>query len=306
MNILVTGGAGFIGSHLVDTLIERGHTVFVYDNLSSGKTTNINPEAILIQADICDKNALEKAFTDNALDIIYHLAAQIDVRKSAADPLADAETNILASLHLIHLAATHGIKKFIFSSTGGAIYGDTSLRPTTENHPEHPLSPYGIAKLSIDKYLHFYREIMNLPSVSLRYGNVYGPRQNPHGEAGVVAIFLNKMFGEEQPTINGDGMQSRDYVFVGDVVRANIAALETESASGIYNIGTGKETTVNELFSLLNDFFDNSFQEIHAPAKAGEQKTSCLDTARAESELAWQPTVSLKDGLRQTFEWFKK
>jgi UDP-glucose 4-epimerase len=306
MNILVTGGAGFIGSHIVDALIERGHSVSIYDDLSSGKQANINQKATLIQADIRDKENLERVFRENAFDAVYHLAAQIDVRKSAADPLADAETNILASLNLIHLAATHSVKRFIFSSTGGAIYGDTDLRPTNESHPEHPLSPYGIAKLAIDKYLHFYREIMGLSSVSLRYGNVYGPRQNPHGEAGVVAIFLNKMLGEEQPVINGDGTQSRDYVFVGDVIRANIAALETETASGIYNIGTGIETSVNELFSTLNTLFDNSFQEIHAQAKAGEQKTSSLDTTRAKNELNWEPTMSLADGLKLTFEWFKK
>ncbi len=306
MNILVTGGAGFIGSHIVDALIERGHSVFVYDDLSSGKSANINPNATLIQADICDKESLSKTFEDNTFDIVYHLAAQIDVRKSTTNPVADAETNILASLNLIHLAATHNVKRFIFSSTGGAIYGDTDMRPTSESHPEHPLSPYGIAKLSIDKYLRFYREILGLRSVSLRYGNVYGPRQNPHGEAGVVAIFLNKMLSEEQPIINGDGTQSRDYVYVGDVVRANIAALETDTASGIYNIGTSRETSVNEIFSILNGFFNNTFQEIHAPAKPGEQKTSSLDTARAKNELSWQPTVPLEEGLKQTFEWFKK
>lgn len=304
MTILVTGGAGFIGSHIVDALIERDHTVLVYDDLSSGKIANINPKATLIQTDIRDQKALTQVFSENAIEVVYHLAAQIDVRKSAADPLSDAETNILASLHLINLASKQKVKKFIFSSTGGAIYGDTDIRPTPENHSEHPLSPYGIAKLSVDKYLHFYREIMGLPSVSLRYANVYGPRQNPHGEAGVVSIFINKMLEEVNPIINGDGTQSRDYTYVSDVVDANILALETESASGVYNIGTSKETTVNELFQIINTFFDNSFQEIHTEGKPGEQKTSSLDTTRAQKELSWSPKVELHTGLKQTFESF--
>lgn len=305
MTILVTGGAGFIGSHIVDALVERGHTVLVYDDLSSGKLANINPKATLIQADIRDKEALTRVFTENTIEAVYHLAAQIDVRKSTADPLTDAETNILASLHLIDLASKNDVKKFIFSSTGGAIYGDTDIRPTPENHSEHPLSPYGIAKLAVDKYLHFYREINGLPSVSLRYANVYGPRQNPHGEAGVVSIFINKMLEEVNPTINGDGMQSRDYTHVSDIVEANILALETESASGVYNIGTSKETTVNELFQTINGFFDNTFQEIHATGKPGEQKTSSLDTSRAQKELSWSPKIDLRDGLKLTFESFR-
>lgn len=306
MNILVTGGAGFIGSHIVDALIEHGHTVFIYDDLSSGKQVNIHPEATFIQGDIRDTETLTHVFSENTFDAVFHLAAQINVRKSIDNPLFDAETNILASLNLIHLAATRGVKKFVFSSTGGVMYGDTDMRPTPETHNEDPLSPYAIAKLSIDKYLAFYQEIHGMQTISLRYGNVYGPRQNPHGEAGVVSIFLSKMLANEQPLINGDGNQSRDYIYVQDVVRANMAALENGSASGIYNIGTGKETTVNEIFSLLNILVNNAFQEIHAPAKPGEQRTSSLDATRAKKELAWQPEVSLEDGLKQTFEWFKK
>ncbi len=305
MNILVTGGAGFIGSHIVDALIAKGHTITVFDDLSSGKEAQINPLSTFVKGDIRHAESLENLFKTTPFEAVFHLAAQIDVRKSTADPLADAETNILASLRLIHLAHTHGTKKFIFSSTGGAIYGDTENRPTAETHSEHPLSPYGIAKLSVDKYLAFYRELFGMQTVSLRYANVYGPRQNPHGEAGVVSIFLSKMLDQSQPTINGDGMQTRDYVFVSDVVAANIAALEKD-VSGVYNIGTGRETTVNTLFQILNGFFNNTFQEIHAEAKLGEQLTSSLDATRATKELDWKPLVSLEDGLKQTFEWFKQ
>ncbi len=305
MNILVTGGAGFIGSHIVDALIAKGHTVTVFDDLSSGKEAQINPLATFVKGDIRNAESLETLFKTTPFEAVFHLAAQIDVRKSTADPLTDAETNILASLRLIHLAHTQGVQKFIFSSTGGAIYGDTNSRPTTETHSEHPLSPYGIAKLSVDKYLAFYSALFGMQTVSLRYANVYGPRQNPHGEAGVVAVFLNKMLNTSEPAINGDGLQTRDYVFVSDIVAANIAALE-KNASGVYNIGTGRETTVNELFQLLNGFFANSFQEIHADAKPGEQLTSSLDATRATKELDWKPLVSLEDGLKKTFEWFKQ
>lgn len=306
MNILVTGGAGFIGSHITDALIEKGHSVTILDNLSSGKQNNIHSQATFIEGDITDESTLQRLFTEHAFDAVFHLAAQINVRRSMENPIEDAQTNILASLHLIDLAAKNGVQKFIFSSTGGAMYGDTNVRPTPENYNENPLSPYGIAKLSIDKYLAFYRTISDMNTVSLRYGNVYGPRQNPHGEAGVVAIFLSKMLGEEQPIINGDGNQTRDYIFVKDVVRANIAALETDSASGIYNIGTGRETSVNELFTILNSFFNHSFQEVHVTAKLDEQKTSSLDATRAKNELTWQPETSLEEGFLTTFQWFSK
>jgi UDP-glucose 4-epimerase len=305
MTILVTGGAGFIGSHIVDALIERGHTVLVYDDLSSGKRENINPKATFIEGDIRDRDALARVFDEHTVEAVYHLAAQISVLRSMTQPTPDAETNIMATLSLLDLAAKHQVKKFIFSSTGGVMYGDTDLRPTSESHPENPLSPYAITKLSIDKYLTFYKEVHGIQTVSLRYGNVYGPRQNPHGEAGVVAIFLSKMFAHEKPLINGDGKQSRDYVYVSDIVEANMLALETDTASGIYNIGTGKETSVNQLFQALNTFFDNSFQEIHAEAKPGEQKASALDATRARNELGWSPKMSLIDGLKKTYESFK-
>lgn len=305
MRILVTGGAGFIGSHIVAALCQKGHEVTALDNLSSGSHANLAPEATLVTGDITDQALVQHLLQSNAFDAVFHLAAQIDVRASVANPQKDAETNIMASLNLIQAAATSGVKKFIFSSTGGAIYGDTDARPTIESHPENPLSPYGIGKLAIDKYLAFYATQYPMQTVSLRYANVYGPRQNPHGEAGVVAIFLNKMLAGENPRINGDGSQTRDYVFVEDVAAANLAALETEQAAGVYNIGTGRETSVNELFALLNDHFAHTFTEDHAPGKPGEQRTSSLNASRAAQELGFVPTIPLEAGIEKTVNWFR-
>ena len=305
MKILVTGGAGFIGSHIVDSLIEAGHEVVVLDNLSSGREENVHREAHLEKADITDFKAVQKIFALEKPEVVYHLAAQIDVRQSVADPITDAETNILGSIHLIKTAHESGVKKFIFSSTGGAIYGDTDDRPTPETHPEWPLSPYGIAKLAIDKYLNYFSLVHGLNFTSLRYANVYGPRQNPHGEAGVVAIFMDKMLAGTQPIINGDGRQTRDYVYVGDVARANLLALEHMDKNGVYNVGTGRETSVNELFTAINDCFDGTFRETHGDAKPGEQKTSGLDATKIITELGWKAEVAFSDGIKQTFDWFK-
>ncbi|MCL4428411.1 MAG: NAD-dependent epimerase/dehydratase family protein, partial [Deltaproteobacteria bacterium] len=255
MKILITGGAGFIGSHVADELIAKGNGVVIIDNLSTGFEYNINPKAKFIKADITDFKKIENIFASESPEIVYHFAAQIDVRKSVSDPLFDAETNIMGTLNLIKLSNDFKIKKFIFSSTGGAIYGDTDMRPTPENHPEWPLSPYGIAKLTIDKFLNYYYEIFGLKYISLRYSNVYGPRQNPYGEAGVVAIFLNKMLKNEQPVVNGDGNQTRDYVYVKDVVKANILALKNIDKAEIYNVGTSVAISVNDLFKEINKNF---------------------------------------------------
>lgn len=306
MNILVTGGAGFIGSHITDKLIGLGHQVTVLDNLSSGSKNNLQASVELVEENICNHQAITSLLTEKKFDAIFHLAAQIDVRASVAYPLSDAQTNILASLHLINEAAKTGVQTFIFSSTGGAIYGDTAIRPTPENHSEHPLSPYGIGKLTIDKYLHFFKTIAPMRTVSLRYANVYGPRQNPHGEAGVVAIFINRMLASTNPVINGDGKQTRDYVFVEDVADANIRALENPQASGVYNIGTGQESTVVELFQHLNTHFKNSFIEQHGESKPGEQLTSSLDSTRANQELNWKAQVSLEQGLEMTYNYFSE
>lgn len=306
MKILVTGGAGFIGSHLVDALIKKKHKVFVIDNLSTGFQKNVNPKAKFHKTDLTNHKKIEAIIKKGKPEVIFHLAAQIDVRKSVADPVFDANSNILASINLIKLASQYKVKKIIFSSTGGAIYGDTKNRPTSESESEWPLSPYGIAKLTIDKFLNYYREVHGLNFISLRYGNVYGPRQNPHGEAGVVAIFLNKMFRGEQPVINGDGQQTRDYVFVEDVVNANLLALQHFPKTGIYNVGAGKETDVNQLFREINRHFGNKFKEIHGPAKIGEQKTSCLSFAKIKKNFGWTPKTNFPDGIKKTFKWFQE
>ena len=304
MKILLTGGAGFIGSHVADELIAKGNRIVIIDNLSTGFEQNINPESKFIKADITDFKKIEKIFAEELPEIVYHFAAQIDVRKSVSDPLFDAQTNIMGTLNLIKLSNDIKVKKFIFSSTGGAIYGDTDVRPTPENHPEWPLSPYGIAKLATDKFLNYYNEIFGLKYVSLRYGNVYGPRQNPYGEAGVVAIFLNKMFKGGQPVINGDGNQTRDYVYVKDVARANILALENMDKIGIYNVGTSIETSVNDLFKEINKNFDNKYKQVHGPAKLGEQKTSCLNYEKIKKDMNFMPETDFSEGIRETYKWF--
>ncbi len=306
MKILITGGAGFIGSHIGDFLVENEHKVIILDNLSSGKKENINPKAKLIEADVTDFPKIEEIFAEEKPEIVYHLAAQMDVRKSVEDPLFDSKTNILGSLNLLNLSVKYKIKKFIFSSTGGATYGDTDNRPTPETETEWPLSPYGVAKLSVDKFLNYFHQIHGLNYVSLRYGNVYGPRQNPHGEAGVIAIFFNKMLKGDQPVINGDGLQTRDYVFVSDVAKANLLALQNFEKTGIFNVGTGVETNVNQLFQEINQHFENKFPKIHGEAKKGEQKTSCLSFEKIKQEFGWKPEVDFEEGVKRTWEWFRK
>lgn len=304
MKILLTGGAGFIGSHVADELIAKGNRIVIIDNLSTGFEYNINPESKFIKADITDFKKIEEIFAEELPEIVYHFAAQIDVRKSVSDPLFDARTNIMGTLNLIKISNDIKVKKFIFSSTGGAIYGDTDVRPTPENHPEWPLSPYGIAKLATDKFLNYYGEVFGLKYVSLRYGNVYGPRQNPHGEAGVVAIFLNKMLNGGQPVINGDGNQTRDYIYVKDVVKANILSLENMDKIGIYNVGTSIELSVNDLFKEINKNFDNKYKEVHGPAKLGEQKTSCLNYEKIKKDMNFIPETDFGEGIKETYKWF--
>lgn len=283
MKILVSGGAGFIGSNLVDKLVELGHNVVVIDNLSTGKKENLNKKAVFYETDIINKPILEKIFEKERFEIVFHLAAQIDVRKSVEDSSKDAETNIIGSLNLLELSRKYRIKKFIFSSTGGAIYGDCKI-PTPENEKEMPFSPYGCAKLAVEKYIYYFNKVFGLDYVILRYANVYGPRQNSKGEAGVVAIFLAKMINNTNPEINGTGEQTRDFVFVDDVVEANILALS--KVSGVFNISTGKETSINEIFHKLNSLFDSKFSEKHAEAKKGEQEKSCLDNKKAGKFLS--------------------
>jgi UDP-glucose 4-epimerase len=304
LNILVTGGAGFIGSHIADAYIAEGHHVVIVDNLFGGVLENINPKAKFYQLDIRNEK-LEDVFQKEKIDVVNHLAAQMDVRRSVSDPKFDASVNVLGGLNIFESAKKHRVKKIIFSSTGGAIYGEQDYFPADEQHPTRPLSPYGITKLCTEKYLFFYKEVYGINHVILRYANVYGPRQNPHGEAGVVAIFCNKMLKGEQPVINGDGKQTRDYTFVADVVKANVLALKYDG-SNIYNIGTSIEADVNKLFLELRGHLNPSCPEKHAPAKAGEQQRSVISYKKIESDLGWKPTVQLEEGLRLTAEYFRK
>ncbi|HWP49201.1 MAG TPA: SDR family oxidoreductase [Candidatus Limnocylindrales bacterium] len=303
MKILVTGGAGFIGSHVVDTFLSAGHEVVVVDNLVTGKRQNLNPQAKFYQIDI-RSDELYKIFQDEQPAVVDHHAAQMDVRKSVSNPIYDAEVNILGTLNVLQAAVKSGVQKIIFASTGGAIYGEQEKFPAPEDHPTNPLSPYGIGKLGGEKYLYFYYTTYGLKYVSLRYANVYGPRQDPHGEAGVVAIFTQKMLRNEQPIINGDGEQTRDFVFVKDVAQANLLAL-SKDIIGCYNIGTGREVSVNQLFDRLVELTQAKVKKIHGPAKEGEQKRSVLDARKAKEVLGWAPRVNLDEGLAQTVAFFK-
>jgi len=300
--ILVTGGAGFIGSHLVDELIRKKHQVVVADDLSVGLRSNVNPKARLIKLAIQDKK-LKSVFSANKFDIVYHLAAQKNVRISVDNPVFDAEVNILGSLNLLEQCRKFKIKRFIFMSTGGAIYGDTTSIPTRETHSEDPISPYGVAKLAIDKYLHYYHTVFRLQYVSLRLANIYGPRQDPEGEAGVVAIFFDRILRNLQPVINGTGKQTRDYVFVDDVVRACLCGMRP-SVQGIFNIGTEHETSVNRLFTHIKKISKSQLHQKHVPALVGEQQRSCLSARKFKKQTGWRPTIDLFRGLVLTYNWF--
>lgn len=304
MKILVTGGAGFIGSHVVDRFVQEGYGVVVADNLATGKRRHINRAAEFYRVDIRSR-WLERVFRRERPTVVCHHAAQVDARRSVQDPLFDAETNILGTLNILRYALKYGVRKVIFASAGGAVYGESDHLPLSESHPTRPASPYGISKLAGDEYLRYFYEADGVEYVSLRYASVFGPRQDPDGESGVVAIFTQKMLQGEQPVIDGNGRQTRDFVYVDDVVEANVAALGKE-AHGIYNVGTGQETTINELFNLLAGCMTSSVREMHGPAKKGEQRKIALDASRIHRELNWEPKVSLKDGLARTVEYYRQ
>ena len=303
MKILVTGGAGFIASHITDAFINEGNEVFVLDNLSTGFEKNINPKAKFINADICDRS-LSQLFEKENFDVVNHHAAQMDVRRSVSDPAFDANTNILGTINLLQNSISNGVKKFLFASTGGAVYGEQNYFPADENHPTFPLSPYGISKLAVEKYLFFYGSQYKLNYTILRYANIYGPRQNPFGEAGVVAIFSSKLLKAEQTVINGTGEQTRDYVFVGDVVKANLLTVNDDK-SDIYNVGTGKETDVNKLFHELNKITGRNAPEKHGPAAPGEQMRSVITSEKLFKRFKWKPDTELHFGLEKTVDFFK-
>lgn len=304
MKVLVTGGAGFIGSHVVDRLVEEGHDVVVVDNLSTGKRKNVNRAANLYKLDI-QSSRLERIFRNERPNVVIHLAAQVSVRNSVADPVFDAQVNILGTMNVVHQAVQHGARKVVFSSSGGAIYGEQDMFPAPESHPTNPLSPYGISKLCGEHYLSYFQRTSGIQTVSLRYANVYGPRQDPEGEAGVVAIFIQKMLNNEQPIINGNGRQTRDFVFVDDVAEANLAAMGQET-QGVYNVGTGVETSINELFRLLATLTGATSKEVHGPAKKGEQLRSIVDPAKIRQALGWEMKVDLPDGLKRTVAFFRE
>jgi UDP-glucose 4-epimerase len=302
MRAVVTGGAGFIGSNLVDALLDRGDEVVVLDNLVTGKRANVEPAlergARLAEVDVTDARAVLEAIQAAAPDVIFHLAAQIDVRRSVADPAWDAHVNVEGTINVLEAARVTDVARFINTSTGGAIYGEGRVLPAPEDHPVAPEAGYGQSKFAAEGYAELYRRLHGLATVSLRYGNVYGPRQDPLGEAGVVAIFCGRLIAGERPTVFGDGRQTRDYVFVADVVRANLAAVER--GEGAYNIGRGVQTSVLDIVEELAALGDGSFEPIFAPERPGEVRHIALDPSRAQEELGWEAEVGLSEGLEAT------
>jgi UDP-glucose 4-epimerase len=303
-SIVVTGGAGFIGSHISSALVDAGHRVVVVDDLSSGKRENVPEGAELQVVDIRSAEAADIVRREG-IEILIHQAAQMDVRRSTEDPSFDAQVNIIGTLNLLSAAVESGVRRVLFASTGGAIYGEQETYPASEEHPTRPVSPYGVSKLACERYLFYFHCQYGLDVTCLRYANVYGERQNPHGEAGVVAIFLNRLLRGQQCTINGDGLQTRDYIHVSDVVAANLAALEL-TGFHTYNVGTGSETSVVDLYRVLAQTVDLPLEAAHGPAKPGEQRRSVVDASRAAAELDLAAPLTLAAGLQRTAEWFAR
>ena len=340
--VLVTGGAGFIGSHIVDLLIKNNYEVVIVDDLSSGREENINKKARFYKLNITDQKGLTEVFEQEKPDFVCHEAAQISVSFSVRDPLFDAQTNILGSLNLLQCCLNHRVKGIVFASSGGTIYGEPEHFPISENYPFSPQSPYGISKVTVEHYLDFYQKNYHLPYVALRYGNVYGPRQDPYGEAGVIAIFIEKMLKGEIPTINGDGEYIRDYIYVEDVAQANLLALqnmvklskvvrekekaktkeeekkeseaksevqakiETEMKFNGFNLGTGRGVSVNEIFSLLKEIIKFPHPAHYGPPRAGDLRKNILDCRLINEVLGWQPQFDFSEGLEKTVRWFRE
>ena len=305
MKVLVTGGAGFIGSHVVDEYLADGYEVVVVDDLSTGRLSNLNPAAKFYQLDIRSPKMME-IFEKESPDYVDHHAAQMDVRRSVAEPIFDADVNILGSLNLIECARKSQVKRFIYISTGGAVYGEPEYLPCDEAHPVNPICQYGASKHTVEHYLYMYHEIYGLDYVVLRYPNVYGPRQDPHGEAGVVAIFTGQMLAGDQVVINGDGEQQRDFVYVGDCALANLLATTSENQNTIYNLGFGRPTSINEIFSALKSITKYEREPVYGPAKVGETRRIYLEATKARQELGWTPKVTLEEGLEQTVAYFSR
>lgn len=317
MRILVTGGAGFIGSHIVQALIQNGHSPAVVDNLSSGSKKNIPGEIPFYEVDVCNAEQLKNVFEEFQPEMVSHQAAQMSVSRSVREPAFDATVNILGLINVLDCAVNYGVSKFVFASSGGVLYGDV-FEPAAEDHPANPISPYGISKWAGEKYLEFYSTEHGLKTVALRYANVYGPRQNPHGEAGVVAIFCRNLLSNQQITINGDGKYIRDYVHGADVAQANLLALEADLPDGFntFNIGMGTPTDVNQLaenvFRLCQEKVresgrDDSLPEpVHGPARAGDLRSNLVDAGKARTILRWKPEFNLESGLKETVDWFSQ
>ncbi len=304
MNILVTGGAGFIGSHLVNGYIKAGHNVIVIDNLSSGDLRFLNPTAKFYELDILDPK-IPEILKQEKINAINHHAAQISVSESVANPLLDANSNIIGTLQLIKNAVSSNIEKFVFASTGGAMYGEQIHFPANEEHPCQPLSPYGISKLCAENYLKFFNKQYGISTTVLRYSNVFGPHQNPHGEAGVVAIFCQKLVQNKKPVICGDGEQTRDFISVRDIVQANLIALDP-TCTGTFNVGTGTETSVNTLTESLCNISGKNISVAYDSPRSGEQRRSVIDYKKLNDRFGWKPEISLEQGLIETYDFFQK
>lgn len=307
MKILITGGAGFIGSQVADKFIEKGHEVAIIDNLSTGFKGNLNPEAKFYEVDLENAEDVRRAINEFQPEVINHHAAQVDVRKAIEDPVMDAKKNILGGLNLLQAALDQKVQKFIYANSGGAGYGDPdpSDLPCKESTPIKPISPYGVTKMCFEMYLHYAHVVHSLNYVSLRYPNVFGPRQT-FGEAGVVAIFTHLMVINEQPTIFGDGSSTRDYCFVGDIVAANLLALESNQVAGAYNVGTGQETSVSKVFEVIKSATNYQGDPIYANPRLGEIQRIVLDSSKIQQELGWKPSVTFEEGIAKTIEWHKE
>jgi UDP-glucose 4-epimerase len=305
MKILVTGGAGFIASHIADAYVNQGHDVVILDDLSRGKRENVNPKCRFYQCDIRDRESVNQVFLTEKPQVVNHHAAQMDVRRGVREPLFDAQVNILGGINLLEAAVANGVKRFIYAGTAGAGYGEPKEMPVPEGYPMNPITPYGISKHTVEHYLFTFQYLYGLDYVVVRYGNVYGPRQSSQGEAGVFAIFAEQLLAGIQPTIYGDGTKIRDYVYISDVVAANVAALD-HGTREIFNISSGIQITDQEVYDLVSHLLEESVQPRHLPRRPGEIDRICLDVSKAERLLGWKPQVSIVEGAGLTVEYFRK
>lgn len=304
MKILITGGAGFIGSHIQDGMLENQHEIIIVDDLSTGHRRNLNSDSEFHELDIRD-DAMRDVFDSHRPDIVFHLAAQMDVRRSVREPTYDADVNIVGSIRLLELCREFGTERIIYASTGGAIYGEPAYMPADERHPVSPMCQYGISKHTVEHYLELYHKNYDLSYLALRFPNVYGPRQDPHGEAGVVAIFSLLMLRGKQVTIFGDGSKTRDYVYIGDIVKACEIGVKTNTV-GVFNLGWGKEVTDYEIYDTVRRHAGSELPPIYAPTRLGEVERICLDASRAKDVLGWEPTVALDDGIKTAVSFYRE